>query len=244
MIKIIEKGNSLPLNNTLFNSKIYNIFNTYGFTSFTDYWVQDENKAVIARLDNSFIIDICSDADIDEIKSFIKTVCFGNVLCDESLKISNLPHTMGNIMKLQDKSTVITHSNKDFFINSNPNMKDIYALLKRCESDSFIPPSYEGLVLDLSHKLNKETAIVQGFYDKDKLVSFAMMNLSNASGILTSVVVSSDYRRMGIGKMTVMSLLNNADNKDIFLQRASGENKEFYNSLGFYDTEKWIEYYI
>lgn len=224
-------------NEDIYYTKILAIWETYGFSSFTDYWIQNDGSALIARLDSSFIIALGDNADVEEIKSFCNTVCFGNILCGDI--VLDFPCTGGAVMSLQIDNSLKRIENQEV------NLNDVYLLLASCADENFAVPDYDSFMLDMLHKLKKSRINIQCQYDKNKLVSVAMANIGGKKAILTAVATDKEYRHYGFGSKVVKTLIDSlSDCECVYLQRADGLNEEFYKFLGFKNIGKWIEYHV
>ncbi len=224
-------------NEDIYYTKILSIWETYGFTSFTDYWIQNDDSALIARLDSSFIFALGADVDVEEIKSFCNTVCFGNILCgDLSL---DFPCISGDVMSLEIDNSLKCRDNQEVDLNK------IYLLLASCVDEKFAVPDYDSFMLDMLHKMKKSRINIACQYDNSKLVSVAMANIGGKKAILTAVATDKNYRHCGFGSRAVKALIDSlSDCECVYLQRADGINEDFYTSLGFKNIGKWIEYHV
>ncbi|MCR5636896.1 MAG: GNAT family N-acetyltransferase [Clostridiales bacterium] len=236
MIKLIQSNTEFDFDfcDSLFMAKILCIYNTYGFKSYTDYWAQNKN-AVIARLDDCYVIWHNENADKEELKSFIKTVCNGTVLCGEGLLDDY--NLSGHVMKYN--SGVNTQTEALQPVDDNEILK-VYQLLKRCENESLNVPEYLHFKADVVHKLNSDTLKLAYTQKDNDIVSVAAANIGGDSAVITAVATDKEYRRLGFGTDTVKRLLSFINCKNIYLQRTLNDNEEFYNSLGFINTAKWF----
>ena len=236
MIKLIQSASEFNFDffDSLFATKILCIYNTYGFKSFTDYWTQDKN-ALISRLDDCYIILHNDNADKEELKSFIKTVCNGTVLCGDGLLDDY--DLSGYIMKrnLLAADEALPEQSVDDSV-----ILKAYQLLKRCEGESLKVPEYLPFKADVMHKLNNKTLKLAYTQKGNNIVSVAAANLGGGNAVITAVATDSAYRRMGLGASTVKRLLSSINCKNIYLQRTMNENEKFYNSLGFVNCGKWF----
>ncbi len=236
MIKLIQSDSELnfDFSDSLFMAKTLCIYNTYGFKSYTDYWAQDKN-ALIARLDDCYVICHNENADIEELKSFIKTVCNGTVLCGEDLL--DIYDSSGHIMKYNSGVNPQLEALQP--IDDDVILK-VYQLLKRCENESLNVHEYLPFKADVVHKLNSNTMKLAYTQKGNDIISVAAANIGGDSAVITAVATDKEYRRLGLGTGTLKRLLSSINCKNIYLQRTLNDNEKFYNSLGFINTGKWF----
>ncbi len=234
MIKLLQSGNFIEKIQAdgLFYTKIRCIYDTYGFAKFTDYWHQ-ENNALIARLDNSYIVWYNENADKCELKAFLSSVCSGSVLCAEGL-LKCRDH--GRVMKKELKNQVLQPCQPIY----EDTIPKLYSLLKVCESENFSSPDKMSFTADMMYKLKKGTVKAAYIHDDNKIISMAIANIGGKGAVLTAVATAPEYRRQGFGSSTVNRLISSLPCDTVYLQRAEGENEEFYKALGFVDDGKWI----
>jgi ribosomal protein S18 acetylase RimI-like enzyme len=81
----------------------------------------------------------------------------------------------------------------------------------------------------------ENSQIVVTAWDEEKMIGFARCTTDYVfNGQINNVVIDSEYRRKGIGKVLINKILDS--NKQVtYILRGDMESEEFYRGLGFED---------
>ena len=81
-----------------------------------------------------------------------------------------------------------------------------------------------------------------GIYEDEKLVSGAFSLFeTEKSTVISSVVTDENYRCKGYGENIVKSLLNENQNKDVYVFTENDKIKKWYEKMGFVPCKMWSE---
>lgn len=229
-----------PFSGTVFGARILAAAEAYGLTEpFAQFWTQGEDAAV-CKLDDAAILDAGKSADLEELVQFIRMAGAARLLCSgETAGQIGLPAARhGEVMTLSNIKKYMFPAQAE----RNPGVREIYSLLRLCESPSFPVPEFEPFYLDLSHRIRHGAAIAVGLRDGDTLAACAVCPAkSEAHAFLSAVAVAPEQRRKGMGRAVVEALLSQLPQKRVSIFRAEGENEAFYRSLGFFPAGTFAE---
>ncbi len=167
-------------------------------------------------------------SDIPELRDFILAAGAYSVISEVGI-FPDSSHAI--IMKRKRSRTAADGRCRHY---PDVSLKDAYDLLKSCRSETFTIPQYEDFLLDASHRLRHGTAHCCALYEEEQPVSFAMTAaLSETQAVIGSVCTAGEYRRRGCGSACINALCTLLGDRELFIVRAEGENKDFYRSLGF-----------
>lgn len=179
MIKLTEHMQSLlPFHKTVFGCRILATAQAYGLSEpFARFWMQDEDRAAICMLDDTVILDVGAHADYDELKEFIRMTGAQRLLCDaeSAQKLGHPVVRRGKVMVYQGNSPSRLG---DF--ERNPGIRELYALISECATETFEPPEFESFYMDLSHRIRHDAAAAVGMRFQGELVSCAICSAKNA----------------------------------------------------------------
>lgn len=229
-----------------FLCRILCIENMYGAYPFADCWVQmqegnDHPLAYVSKMDGVLTLFATPNADFDEIGTFLDAVGTDLVMCQNACaeKLGIEPTRTGAILKWHGKQTV---QHIDFL---NPDLGQVYEVLKSCESVDFRLPLYESFHLDMSHKIRHNGAKVVGLVKYKQLAACAMtVAETEQAAVIGAVAVKPDYQGKGLGKTMVEGLVEMCSDKnqtDIYVYCNTEKNRQFYESLGFVNCGTWAE---
>ncbi|MGH4123825.1 MAG: GNAT family N-acetyltransferase [Clostridium sp.] len=95
--------------------------------------------------------------------------------------------------------------------------------------------------IDKTNDINRLKAMVENSqivvtaWDEEIMIGFARCTTDYVfNGQINNVVVNSEYRRKGIGKILINKILDSSK-QVTYMLRGSNRNEEFYRSLGFED---------
>lgn len=213
--------------------------------AFVDYWLTaDENGAhtgAIARNGSYFILFLTDKSDPDEISSFLRMSGAAGVLCDGKYELDySASVTSGIVMK-----TVCAICADEIGSIVEPEIRDAYDLIVKCEDESFTPPAFDDFYVDVNHRLRHKTARLRGLSVDGALAAVAITVAESKNGaVLGAVACLPEFRRRGCGTQLVAQITNElvAEGKTVFLHRAQNANAAFYENMGFVTCGTWREY--
>lgn len=237
MLRVI--GNQNPL-----LTRILATYHAYEGTNLVQIWVQTEQdnlNAVLCKLDQTMTVATFTAGNLDELAGFLYGIDADQMLCtmETAQQLGKFPIATGPILLLEKQKPVL--SNVDFTLN--PSIRELYAVLKDCESEHFSVPNWEPFYLDLSHRTRHERALSVGLRNEQgKLIACAIAAaLTEDAAILTSVCVLPVYREQGVGTKLVQAMLSQLPQKRVYVFRSAGENAAFYEKLEFTPVSSWAE---
>lgn len=241
MIKLTEHMQSLlPFHKTVFGCRILATAQAYGLSEpFARFWMQDEDRAAICMLDDTVILDVGAHADYDELKEFIRMTGAQRLLCDaeSAQKLGHPVVRRGKVMVYQGNSPSRLG---DF--ERNPGIRELYALISECATETFVPPEFESFYMDLSHRIRHDAAAAVGMRFQGELVSCAICSAKTQdAAVLSAVCVHPEHRRRGYGHGALSAMVYLMRGKKVYILRAEKENEAFYRSFGFADCGEFVE---
>ncbi len=239
MIRLCESFTELDfLPSDAFAARITALFETYGADcDFAMFWIQtvgDVPTAALGRVDGCMTLCCVHGADIDELRDFIIFCGCRELVCEKSV--------LDNLGFSAEDSSVIVHFEKGREIkpqieNGNHEMRDIYALLLRCE---FNLGSFGAFAADVCTRLNKGTARIASISENGKLCACAFaLFIGQKSVLLGAVGTSPEKRGRGYASRLVESLAGLYSDKDVFLFCRNDSLADFYGKCGFSRCGRW-----
>lgn len=239
MIYYIDNTRLADLRKLIYHKNIYAckiacLFESYGLKyDFAQFWLQyydNEPVTVISKFYGDMTVYATDDTDFDELKEFFMITGFASVISEKEI----FPDSYSGI--IMQKISL----GKDIKTEINPDLNEVYRLLKSCGSDTFEVPEYEDFILDMSHKIRHKTALCVGIREGEKLVSTAMtLAQSKNCAVIGAAATDKNYRNSGYGGKCVQALCKLLYDRDIFIMRDENENESFYKSLGFENKGKF-----
>lgn len=231
---------------SVFGCRIVSAAAMYGGFPFTDFWMQTDDSgtpcAALAKVEGVVTLEVWGRPDWEELRAFLDriggSVCVFNRNLAELLNLT--PTRFGSV--LTRNLTSLSEERKEEE-SDHPRLREIYDLLRLCETNTFRPPPWEPFYLDLSHRLRHHGAHLVGIRRESRLTACAMtVAETDAMAILGGVAVAPDTRRQGLGRLAVELLLAQLPQLHVAVFRAEQENQAFYQSLGFMPAGEWAEF--
>ena len=172
-----ETFENIPASDSFF-TRILSLYRAYGDAySFVAFWEQENDgktTALISRFEDKFSLWTTDGCDFDEIAAFLRFQGAGSVMMstDVPLDFPEAVHTIGGAVL----EYVDGEYNSDKELN-DPDFKDLYALLKTCESDIFRVPDYLMFLSDLTHRRNRGWLNIAAS-EKDGVLAASVMTVS------------------------------------------------------------------
>ena len=224
-----------------FFTRILSLYLAYGDGDgapydFVAFWEQEnggDTVSLISRFEDKFSLYLTDRSDLEEIEAFVRFQGAGSVMYDSafSLDILDAEKTISG--------EVLEYTGDDY--NSDleiykPGFKEVYDLLKTCESDIFRVPEYLSFLSDLTHRKNMSKLSLLGIKSDGVLVSSVMtVSETPLAAILGAVATRPGYRGRGLSRNLVRSLATELrkDAGRVFVFSASEGNTRFYINSGF-----------
>lgn len=199
--------------------KIKCLYDAYPNDDRVMFWVQDENKCIIALTDGNMIIYNVS-ANTEELAEFVDVI---NPACvfsdyDTLCAIGKKPKERINIV--YRKADI-----KENIIGDSLSSKEVYDLLN---VDGLSLPEYPYFAVDYCYRLNRGFADYFGIKDKCCAVTFNCGDMAIMNGIAS--------HQKGMGSVALRAVLSKNYGRD-FLVCCRDSVLEFYKKNGFCHLE-------
>lgn len=232
MLKLIDDTSSLDfLPAGPFSAVITAMASTYGTNyDFARFYVQDD-KAALSIVDGNVNICASADADIDEIREFLKVVGYSSVRGEKAL-IEALK------LNISDSSYIVKYAGNEvsapvgFTDYGEP--KEIYSLLTLCGFDM---GDFNAFSQDVCIRLNKGTASFGGIGGDNLSCCCFRLFEGTKSVLLGAVATHPDFRGRGLASSLVPYMAYGK--KPSFLFTRNDALLDFYNNCGFEEQGKW-----
>lgn len=233
MIQKTELPETLaPFRRSPFGCRICSTAEAYGLHEpFAQIWTQGD-RAALCLLDDAMILDADDGADFEEIRDFVRMSGARSLLCSEesARRTGFLYAVRGEIMRYENLDRPQPPAGAEW----EPSLRELYALLRACETPTFTPPEFEPFYLDLSHRIRHGTARTAGIRLDGELVSCAVCSAkTEEAAVVSSVAAKPALRRKGHGRAALAALLSRLEQNTVYIFRAQGENEAFYRAFGF-----------
>ena len=220
-----------------FYTRILSLYLSYGAGyDFAAFWEQTGDSgtvSLISRFEDRFTLWLTPDSDLEEVAAFLNFQGAGSVMSDASYDLG-MPDSARVIA-----GDVLEYRGEDYISDLEiyePDFKELYALLKTCESDIFRVPEYMTFLSDLIHRRNKGSLTLEAARADGMPVS-SVMTVSEApeAVILGAVATHPEYRGRGLARSLVRDMATRlrSDGRRVYLFSASTANTLFYRNSGF-----------
>lgn len=240
MIKKIELSEHLSVpDEEPFGCRIRAAEAAYGLSEpFAQFWKQEGNGTVLGKLDDGLVLS-ADGPDVTEWKEFIRILGVRTLLCSEETaeQFGYSPDARGEIMVLHPEPGKPLAD-----VVMNPSPREIYALLQKSRTETFVPPDFESFYMDLSFRTRHGTALTAGVRQGGELAACAVCSAKTEhAAIVSSVACLPELRRHGYAGTAVCALTDRLQRPNVYIFRRDGENEAFYRSLGFVPYGRWAE---
>lgn len=220
-----------------FLTRILSLYQCYGEgLDFVAFWVQEKDGAVtsaVSRFEDKFSLWLTADSDLEEIAAFIRFQGAGSCLYNAAFALdfpAQMPAISGQVLEYVAEDYI---SDLEIY---QPDFKELYALLKACESPIFIVPEYMLFLSDVVHRSNRGKCSIRAVKIDGQLAS-SVMTVAETQGavILGAVATHPDYRRRGLSRELVRTLATTIrrEGRRVYVLSASEVNTKFYQNSGF-----------
>ena len=231
-----------------FITRIRSLYRAYGdaysFAAFWEQTVDGETVALISRFEDKFSLWTSDGCDFEEIAAFLRFQSAGSVMMNTEtpLDFPEAAHRIeGSVLEYADEAY---DSIKELY---EPDFKELYALLKTCESDIFRVPDYLLFLSDLTHRRSRGLLTVSAV-EKDGVLAASVMTVSEceSAAVLGAVATRPAYRRQGLARALVRDLaaLIRCGGRRVFVYSASESNTRFYLNSGFIAVAGFKEFFL
>ncbi len=216
-----------------FGCRIASLALAYGLNAgFAEFWLQyteaDEVCAAVSRLNGAVTVQTSPKADLAELEEFLSHIGYGSLV----LKCGHVDRT-GTVMEWAGGAAPPSKETGLAFADLPP-LSKVYALLEQCQDEGFQVPAFESFFVDVSHRLRHHAARLAALEQNGRLLACGLSLWETAdSAVLGAVAVAPEARGKGLGSAVVLRLLEQQPEKKIFVFRAKGKNRAFYQRLGF-----------
>ncbi len=220
-----------------FITRILSLYESYGEGfDFVAFWTQESDgriTAEISRFEDKFSLWLTEASDLEEIAAFIRFQGAGSCLYNTAFAPdfpADLPTVSGQVLEFTgDDDNSVTELYE-------PDFKELYALLKACESPAFSVPEYLMFLSEMTHRRNRGKLHTAGNFADGMLVSSALtVSETSTAAILGAVATHPDFRRRGYSRKLVRVLATRlrGEGRRVFVLSASDSHTLFYQKSGF-----------
>lgn len=216
----------------------------YGFErDFLEIWVIRDSAALTGVLvkfyDDATLI--CSEnADLEQLSAFIGMFYFRRLMCKAELcrALGFEDITVKNAYRFVGKAE---------YLEAEPleeeDYEAAYSLISREIPDSFSSEKEAYLSFLSDFTFRKRRGLARGVCTRHggRVASVALTSSETENAaIISGVACDSNLQKRGLGKKTVLSLVNelNKNNKQVYVIALNGSAEGFYEHIGFVKTEK------
>lgn len=231
-----------------FLTRILSLYQAYGEgLDFAAFWVQENDgkiSAAISRFEDKFSLWLTGDSDLEEIAAFVRFQGAGSCLYNAAFELDFPEQTHAICGQVLEYVGEDYHSELEIYC---PELKELYGLLKACESPIFIVPDYMLFLSDVVHRSNRGKCTIIATKLDGKLASSVMtVSETNSAVILGAVATHPDYRKRGLSRELVRSLASKirAEGRRVYVLSASEANTMFYQKSGFVTVAGFKECFL
>lgn len=239
MIRLLTDALPEVPEDTPFGCRILSAAMAYGLARpFARFWAQDGGTSVFL-LDREAVLLEGSDSDFPELREFLCALGPETLCCPaETAEQLGFPvSARGQVMCLRRETASAAEPQ-----GKSPGPREIWALLKRAESDTFRVPPFEPFYLDLSYRMRHGAAFTSGIFREESLVACAVCTAATENAaVISAVACAPELRRQGLAGAAVRELAARLGRPNLYIFRAEGENEAFYRSLGFQPCGGWCK---
>lgn len=237
--KIKDERQLVPWQEDPIGCRLCSAASAYGVEElFAQFWLQNEDT-LLGKIDDALVLCPGSHADWEELAGFLPFLGAGALLCPggTAARLSLPAVRQGWVMTCQNKGGAETPS-----AEWNPSLREMYALLAQCETETFRAPEFEAFYLDMSHRTRHGAAVSAGLRLEGRLAAAAICAAKTEGlAVISGVAVLPEFRRQGLGRAVVQALAAKLPQPVLCVFRAEGENRRFYEGLGFQDKHPFEE---
>lgn len=231
-----------------FGARVLSLYLSYGEGyDFAAFWEQEsggEAVSLISRYEDKFTLRLTPGSDLEEIATFLSFQGAGSVMYDSSYELS-LPRAGAAI-----SGNVLEYMGEDYISDveiCEADFRELYDLLRTCESDIFRVPEYLSFLSDLTHRRGMGSLTTAVVRIGGAAVSSAItVSETPDAAILGAVATRPEYRGRGLAGSLARDLATRlrARGRRVFVFSASPANTKFYQDLGFVTVAGFKEIFL
>lgn len=236
-IKEICKG-------SIIGTKILCFVSAYGFErDFLEVWVMldgDVITAVMTKFYDDISLLMTDEADKEQLSAFLCMFSFNTLTCKAEVceLLGFKADEVKNGYIYADKSTDLTCDTLE-----EDDYSDAYKLISREIPDSFgsSREAYLSFLSDFTFRKRRNLARGVCTHTDGILSSVALTSSeTDESAIISGVACDRSLQKKGLGKRTVMSVVNSLKNegKEVYVIALNKKAEGFYEHIGFTKTEQ------
>lgn len=229
---------------SIYACKIACLLASYGTAyDFCRFWIQTnadgDITAAISKYGSDTAVCAADGCDINELAEFLDVMGYSSVFCPPCMQAVTDPlRTVGGTIMRFSGAALHTAVSAGADIVTAPDLRDVYALLKKCDGNGLDVPAYEDFLPDVSHRLRHHTALCHAVIYGGSIAAAALTAAqSERAAIIGAVAVAPGFRRKGFGTAVVQSLCCALGRRTVYIIREPHKNAEFYRKQGFISME-------
>lgn len=211
----------------------------YGFDrDFFSVWVsvaEERIQAIITRFYDGITLKCADDCDFNEIRQFISMLGYKEIMCSEKV-CKELGFT-----DYERKKAYIFCGNPGEYTSENLSeeyYQQLYSLISQAIPGSFrdSKEAYLSFLSDFTFRKRRNFANSKGIVENKELLSCVMTSSeTDDSAIISGVACKSTLRKTGLGKRTVLSMVNELKEKGkrVYVIALNESAQGFYKHIGF-----------
>ena len=235
---------SLLCRNSITGTRILCYILAYGFTrDFLEIWIiEDEGKAkgVLVKFFDDVTLLCTENADTEQLRTFIGMLHYNKLMCSAELcgELGFSAVTVKNAYRFEGLPC-----GGDVTALEEADYEEAYGLISREIPGSFSSEKEAYLSFLSDFTFRKRRCLARGVCTRHggRVASVALTSSETENAaIISGVACDSNLQKRGLGKKTVLSLVNelNKNNKQVYVIALNGSAEGFYEHIGFVKTEK------
>lgn len=238
MLKLAQErdiDNIINFCNDLIGTRIACYCLAYGFDKdFFTVWIDDEGgviNAIVAKFYDSCTVKLTAGYEFDELSQFISMVGCNSIMCSNNLGFSDYDLKKAYVFlgELSDFSS--RHLGEEYY-------KQLYSLISEAIPGSFdnSKEAYLAWLSDFTYRQRRNLARSKGVVQNGELLSCVITSSeSHKAAVLSGVACKPTARKSGLGKATVLSVVNELANegKKAYVIALNESAEGFYEHIGF-----------
>ena len=229
---------------SIIGTKILCLVTAYGFErDFLECWVMlDEDKitAVLTKFYDDITLLADDDADSEQLSSFLGMFGYNTLCCTK--KSCDFLGLTANAVK---NGYMFREDTSDYCCDSleEDDYRKAYELISQEIPGSFSSnrEAYLSFLSDFTFRKRRNLARGVCTHTDGAVSSIALTSSeTDSSAIISGVACDSRLQKKGLGKKTVLSLVNSLkkENKDVYVIALNEKAEGFYEHIGFLKQEK------
>ncbi len=224
---------------SILGTKIMCQINSYGFDrGFLWVWLcldGERTEGVICKFEDSITLIGSFGENSEDVRTFLDMTGFSS-LCSTNEALLSLGYDDTVTKKAYIYSG--SYSSETFSDLSEEHYRGAYSLISRSIPDSFseTEEAYLSFLSDFTFRHRRSSARIKGYTEDGRVMSCALTSAeTDTSAIISGVACDIDCREKGLGKRTVLSLVQElkSENKTVYVIALNKKAEGFYEHIGF-----------